>query len=390
MESMKTVKHIRLPLGLVSLLVCVGLAAGISDAGAVPAKEGSLDHFQRKFSYESTLFSDVQTSDWFYDSVKTAYEYGLMVGDSATTFHPNGNVTIAETVTLAARLRSIFYTGENFFEASTPWYQTYVDYALTNRIISAEYADYTREATRAEYAAILSAAFPDHALKKINQVPDNSIPDVMLSSPYGEAVYRLYRAGVLIGGDYNGTFSPDGSIRRSEVAAIVSRMANAGKRIVKDLDGPTENAALDGTGTTTEAEPSIYHPAFVLETTDAKKGAEDVAVTVALKNNPGIASVGMTVSYDNALTLKRIVYNEEIGGNYMLPPSMNNPAKLVWVSLTDVKGDLVLATLYFDVKEDAATGYHQIAAVCDADDIFDMTMSNVSFEVINGAVNITD
>lgn len=392
---METFRASRVPRCLIGLLVCFGLLIGVGGIWAACVESGSLEHFQRQTPYATATFSDVQVSDWFYDSVKTAYEYGLMVGSSATTFAPNSNVTIAETVTVAARLHSLFYTGEDQFEPSTPWYQSYVDYAVTNKIIATAYMDYSKEATRAEYATILSAAFPDAALAKINQIPDNLIPDVKINDSYGKAVYRLYRAGVLTGIDDKGTFSPNSSIQRSEVAAIVSRMADPSKRVSLNIGkrpgGGTSSSGGAVPSATATPEPMVCSPVFVLEGCDAKPGAKGVSVPVMLKNNPGIASVGLTVSYDNALTLTDIVYNNEIGGNYMLPPAMDNPVKLVWISpLSDVTGDWTLATLYFDVSEDATFGQHQVAAVCDAEDIFDVTMNDIPFNVVNGSINVVE
>ena len=113
-------------------------------------------------------------------------------------------------------------------------------------------------------------------------------------------------------------------------------------------------------------------------------------MTVSLKNNPGIASVGLLVSYDSAITLRDIDYNEAMGGQTMLPPIANNPFKIIWISLNEVKEDCALATLYFDVSEDAAPGHYQIAAVYDENDVYDMDMNNVAFKVINGAIYVSE
>lgn len=37
-------------------------------------------------------------------------------------------------------------------------------------------------------------------------------------------IYTFYRAGILTGSDKNGTFYPTNDIKRSEIAAILSRM----------------------------------------------------------------------------------------------------------------------------------------------------------------------
>lgn len=390
MEKIRRAKLLRVPL---IFLLCIVLIAETGSHLTASPKTGGLDHFQKKNQYTSAMFSDVRESDWFYDNVKVVYEYGLMIGDSPTKFRPNGNVTIAETITLAARLHSIYQTGKNDFETSTPWYQVYIDYAKSNGIVRTAYQDYNRAATRAEYAVILAAAFPEQALKQINQIPDNTIPDVKISDTYGEAVYRLYRAGVLTGSDGKGTFHPNSNIRRSEVAAIISRMADADQRVVKNDDADNSAEEQPSSGATqkpVEEELPIYSPSFVLETVEAHKGDKNVAVTVSLKNNPGIASVGLLVSYDRAITLRDIDYNEAMGGQTMLPPIANNPFKIIWISLNEIKEDCALATLYFDVNEDAAPGHYQIAAVYDENDVYDMDMNNVAFKVINGAIYVTE
>ncbi len=390
---------LRLP---IVFLLCCGLIAGAGKLLAATLPTGNYTNFQRERDFRTAVFSDVKVSDWFYDDVKTVYEYGLMVGDSATTFWPNGNVTVAEAITLAARLHSIFYTGRNDFKPSNPWYQTYVDYAKTNNMICAEDQDYNRSATRAECAVILSAAFPDEALAEINQIPDDSIPDVRSDTVYWEAVYRLYRAGVLEGNDEKGTFAPDSNIMRCEVAGIVARFANPNRRIQKEADPeesepgtdtpqtePTLSASPEPGGEVT-APPATAKPAFVIETVNGKQGEKNVAVTVLVKNNPGLASIAMLVSYDDALTLKAIEYNDAIGGENMLPQTMQNPVKLIWVSpFENVTGDWTFATLFFDVAENASVGKHQIAITYDPDDVFDLRMINVSFETMHGAINIT-
>ncbi len=48
---------------------------------------------------------------------------------------------------------------------------------------------------------------------------------------YADEIYMLYRAGITIGSDARGTFNPDKFIKRSEVAAIVTRMVDDSLRI---------------------------------------------------------------------------------------------------------------------------------------------------------------
>jgi hypothetical protein len=165
---------------------------------------------------------------------------------------------------MSARIHSIYATGAANFEPSTPWYQTYVDYALANGIITREYADYTQAATRADFAAILRGALPDEALEAINTVADGSIPDVNTGASYAKHVYTLYRAGILVGNDALGTFTPASNISRSAAAAIVTRMADPALRLSVTL-----GAKLDAEGIFAKCSPAVFYIELYDETGEA-------------------------------------------------------------------------------------------------------------------------
>lgn len=222
---MKRLKR-SLALLLALVMVCTMLPAAVHAADAA----SGLQNFVRQNAFDEDAFEDVRTTDWFYKNVESVYELGLMVGKSARRFDPNGEITLAETVAIAARLHAIYHTGTENFDQGTPWYGVYVDYALKNGILKKGHSDYTAKATRAQFAQILANALPDKALKAINQVDNGAIPDVDEDADYAEAVYMLYRAGILMGQDSKGHFAPKTKITRCEVAAIVARMADESLR----------------------------------------------------------------------------------------------------------------------------------------------------------------
>ncbi len=189
-------------------------------------------HFQRQTLYFPGQFSDVPADQWYTDPVASAFELSLMKGTGDHTFDPYGNVTLAQAITMAARIHSIYTTGKESFVQTGTWYQVYLDYAYENGIISyACYnADVNNNATRAMFAEIFARALPDDGLYPINSISDDAIPDVKMSAGYAQHVYKLYRAGILTGGDAMGTFSPNTCITRAEAAAIVSRMAESSSR----------------------------------------------------------------------------------------------------------------------------------------------------------------
>ncbi len=186
---------------------------------------GSLTNFVKTKTYTAGLFTDV-ADQWFASEVKASYEYTLVDGTSPTTYSPENNLTISEAIKLAACMNDIYNNGTLTLNKGEPiWYQTYVDYALSHGIIKAPFPDYAAYATRAVMADIFANALPEQALAPINDIDNNTIPDVSVTHIYGAAIYLLYRAGILAGIDETHTYKPDDNITRAETAAIVTRMA---------------------------------------------------------------------------------------------------------------------------------------------------------------------
>jgi hypothetical protein len=206
-----------------------------------------MGNFTQANSYASGQFADVDENEWYgfnrQKAIARAYEYGLMKGSGGNSFNPAGNMTVAEAVTIAARVHSIYNGGAGEFSQGSPWYKEYVDYATSNGIIDAgAFPDYEKAATRAEMAYIFSGSLPFYEFLKKNDV--NSLPDAHFGSnpatgqpltPYYGNIVQLYEAGVLAGNDEKGTFNPNSNISRAEAAAIISRVILPGTR----FDGRT-------------------------------------------------------------------------------------------------------------------------------------------------------
>lgn len=209
-------------------LLLAALLVTLLPMGVLASQPTGMSNFTRNGKYHDGLFRDVAAGEWYRKSVAAAYELGMMKGDGGH-FSPDGNVTLAEAVTIAVRMHSIYTTGKGSFKQGSPWYQVYVDYAVENGILGkGEFPNLTRAATRAEMAHIFAAALPEKELEKINAV--NSLPDVKRTTRYRADILRLYCAGVLTGNDEQGTFAPNASITRAEAAAIIARMAQPSQR----------------------------------------------------------------------------------------------------------------------------------------------------------------
>jgi S1-C subfamily serine protease len=217
-------------------------------------------------SYVQGQFTDVNAADWFADSVAAVCTSGWMQGDGQQ-FRPSGQLTIAETLALACRLRRSL-SGEDALVEGSPWYQVYVDDALASGILPYAYTDYTVAATRAEFVRLLSAAIPDDTLTSINSIADGAIDDVSMSAGYAEAVYRFYRAGLLTGDSDTGSFRPAATITRAEAAAVLARILDPARRQTFTLQ-----TAAAGTLTATQIYTQCSPSVFYLELFDADENA---------------------------------------------------------------------------------------------------------------------
>ncbi len=224
----------------VRLLGAEDCEAVIQAAGAVLAVSGNVTVTGGVAA--GNPFSDVRYSDWFYTDVSSAYGRGLVAGMTSHSYEPNGPLTLAQTVKLAACLRERYYTGGVTLENSTTgkWYQSYVDYARSNGILTGSYteAEYDAAVSRALFVSIFYRALPAKEYSIINSVADGAVPDVALADSYAAEIYAFYRAGILIGNNALGSFFPDSGIRRSEAAAILTRMYDAGARKSITLPSP--------------------------------------------------------------------------------------------------------------------------------------------------------
>lgn len=192
-------------------------------------------------------FSDVSSADWYYESVSGAYSLGIISGVDDTHFSPNGTVTVAQAIKIAASCHQLLvdgYTTE--LDGNANWYDGYLSYAEANGIVTEEYDSYTAPATRAQTAVLLSRAIVSsgESFEVINSASLGSLADVSGEEWYAGAVYRLYKWGIMTGQD--GYINPESSVKRSEISAIVLRIAYPDKRV--NTSGSTSN-----TGSTTSS-----------------------------------------------------------------------------------------------------------------------------------------
>ncbi len=182
-------------------------------------------------------FDDVKENQWFYAGVSYAVQRGLVNGKSKTEYWPDANLSIAEAIKLAACMHQLYNDGKvSLVNDPAMWYMSYVNYALSNGIITGSYANYDAKISRSEFVKIFHSSLPSSEYGDLNTISDNSIPDVKMTDAVSKEIYAFYRAGILTGyketpGKVNGSFGALDNIKRSEVAVIVHRMFEKTERV---------------------------------------------------------------------------------------------------------------------------------------------------------------
>ena len=190
------------------------------------------------YTSERASFVDVNEAYWYDRWVNLAYSIGMMEGVGAGKFAPKKELTVAETLRLAACLESRAIQDDFHLQSvgGALWYSSSVTYCEAVGIISyGEYGkeDFNRPITRAEMARIFSRTTAVRSMENINDLERvrNSIPDVKTGDYAAEAIYGLFAKGVFTGKDSICSFYPDEYLTRAEAATMVVRIARPEHRI---------------------------------------------------------------------------------------------------------------------------------------------------------------
>ena len=179
-----------------------------------------------------STFSDVKTSDWFYDDVRYVCENGLMNGTGSGTFSPKATTTRGMIVTILYRL-----AGSPAVTASAPFADVAPDsYCADAAAWAAETGVAAgigggrfapqRAITRAELAAMLYrfAARQDGGVTNSAAMTaaDTAFSDAAQIPAYATQAVAWAAETGLIRGDA-GRFLPQSSAARAQTAAILHR-----------------------------------------------------------------------------------------------------------------------------------------------------------------------
>lgn len=181
---------------------------------------------------QRAIFSDTQTSDWYYPHMKMLVEKGGINGYEDHTFRPNNQITNAEFV---KTIIGLVDTGSIVYDAH--WAEGYIQKARGLGIIEAdelpenEYDEPIRRQRMAKFAArtmekVLKETKAADIQEYIAKIKDWS--DVCEScKPY---VAEVYSKGVICGMP-DGTFSGGSYTTRAEATTMLVRMIDSSYRV---------------------------------------------------------------------------------------------------------------------------------------------------------------
>jgi len=205
---------------ILALVLCLGLAIPVVAAEKEQA------------------FSDVEESDWHYKYVMELYERGGVNGVGDGKFNPNGTVTAAEFMTIAARLVTPQYI--DMSSASEGWAFPYYDALIKTQIIhpsawvrsmndvydmwtNTTHSGLNDSMTREKMSEILYD-LAEYRGEDMSILPNiqNNIPD---SAKCSKDEFWAYSAGIITG-KAGGYFDPHGNMTRAEMCTVFCRLMN--------------------------------------------------------------------------------------------------------------------------------------------------------------------
>lgn len=180
------------------------------------------------FTQAALPFTDVASTNWYYEAVRYVWENELMQGTSATTFGPNVTTTRSMVVTILWRLEgepTVDYTLNYNDVAANVWYTEAVRWATANGIVLGYDGGFhpSDSITREQMAAILYR-YADYKGYDLTANGDlSSFTDGSQVSSWAQTNLEwAVGKGLLVGGTAN-QVDPQGSATRAQVAQILMR-----------------------------------------------------------------------------------------------------------------------------------------------------------------------
>ena len=363
-------------------------------------------------------FSDVRSTDWFYESVQYVCTHGIMNGSGANSFAPEEKTTRAMVVTMLYR-----YEGSPLVSAQCPfqdvaagkYYRNAVVWAAENQIVGGLGGNRfgpDEAVTREQLAAILYRYANYKGYDTQRSAGLARFADSADVGSYAVNAMKWAVAEGLLSGVSATELQPKGFAIRAQVAAILMRFCEGvavegtlsesddSEKMKTDepagTDDGKESAGTSDTGNTAEEteQPAQNGFALLVDEANAFAGDKNVTVRIQVKDNPGILGMRLSVSYDeSALTLMGASNGDAVSKVLTLTKAktLHSGCNFVWdgieIGAADIKDGTVLE-LQFQVSDSAAAGKYPITIRYNSDDIVDNDLRSLSPQIQNGYISI--
>lgn len=187
--------------------------------------------------------------------------------------------------------------------------------------------------------------------------------------------------------DYDGQILKTESVEEGQSATPPINASKEGYKIV-GWDAPLDSINEDIV--VSPIYEKISGPTISVGNITAKAG-DTVKIPVILHNNPGINGATILVSFDEALSLKKVKNGAALGKlNFTQPGKYTTPCTFLWDGIDDdIKEDGEMLVLSFKISDDVQSGQKLGITVSYKNGaIYDKDLNDVNFDVVGGSITI--
>lgn len=129
-------------------------------------------------------------------------------------------------------------------------------------------------------------------------------------------------------------------------------------------------------------------PMPVIEITSVSgQTGDEVAVSIIMQNNPGVAYLKLKIDYDSSLSIVRADNNDVLSGTFTTSKTTAvKPYVLQWMGASDSTENGAIATVTFRIAEGAVAGDKPVTVT--VEECYNESFDAVDFSVSNGRVTV--
>lgn len=193
--------------------------------------------------------SDINITDWFFDSVISLVNYGIISGYEDSTFKPNNYMTVDQFIkTMIVTLGYDLQNGDDY------WAQPYIDKARELKLIDiTEYR--TMNESQTVVTRVQMAKICERTLELLEGEKEYTLTDYIKNSAsdrseieltgLSEYVYHMWELGIITGYP-DRSFKPNDPLTRAQGATVIYRIIDSSqRRPFEKLEEPTTELSQD-------------------------------------------------------------------------------------------------------------------------------------------------